>query len=382
MSYYSSVILMVIFSLGVLSVLVVENNSIPVLQKRLFNAVNGLIVLSASAEWLGLHLSGMMNVSVWVITIVKAADYIFTPLTGCALIFTMQKPCKRHIPLITILGINTVLQIVSIFTGWMTVIDATHNYSHGPLYLVYVGVYVFVLIMLVVELIIYGGHFKKQNRGSLYCTFLMMFLGIGLQEIFDLRTAYIALTLGSMCLFIHYMEFSQQEMDDKITKQQEEINIDTLTGVLSRAAYVDECDRYVKGIPNNLVVYMIDINGLKTVNDTIGHEAGDELICGAAKCIEEAVGEKGKVFRIGGDEFVVFIEITKTGAEKLALSIKEKSSLWYGEKVNALSLSTGYALKEDFATTTMEELVDIADKAMYEEKKAYYERTGLDRRRG
>ena len=52
---------------------------------------------------------------------------------------------------------------------------------------------------------------------------------------------------------------------------------------------------------NNFVVFLIDINGLKVVNDTLGHEAGDELICGAAACITSTFKDKGNTYRIGGD---------------------------------------------------------------------------------
>ncbi|MCR5741555.1 MAG: diguanylate cyclase [Gammaproteobacteria bacterium] len=46
---------------------------------------------------------------------------------------------------------------------------------------------------------------------------------------------------------------------------------------------------------------LFDINGLKTENDTIGHEAGDELICGSAECMKNAFSRHGKIYRVGGD---------------------------------------------------------------------------------
>ncbi|MBR5705734.1 MAG: diguanylate cyclase, partial [Deltaproteobacteria bacterium] len=57
--------------------------------------------------------------------------------------------------------------------------------------------------------------------------------------------------------------------------------------------------------PEDLAVFSIDVNGLKTVNDSLGHDAGDELIRGAADCISAAFGQTGKCYRTGGDEFVV-----------------------------------------------------------------------------
>ena len=52
----------------------------------------------------------------------------------------------------------------------------------------------------------------------------------------------------------------------------------------------------------------MDLNGLKKANDTLGHSAGDELICAAANCMKFAFASYGKIYRIGGDEFVVLIQ--------------------------------------------------------------------------
>lgn len=57
---------------------------------------------------------------------------------------------------------------------------------------------------------------------------------------------------------------------------------------------------------NDLLIYAsVDVNGLKVINDSLGHIAGDELICGAADCLKQVFGTYGKVFRIGGDEYAV-----------------------------------------------------------------------------
>ena len=51
----------------------------------------------------------------------------------------------------------------------------------------------------------------------------------------------------------------------------------------------------------------MDLNGLKNANDSFGHAAGDELICAAADCMKNSFSEHSKVYRVGGDEFVVII---------------------------------------------------------------------------
>lgn len=161
----------------------------------------------------------------------------------------------------------------------------------------------------------------------------------------------------------------QKKLDEKLNEQSVKISIDALTGVCSRMAYHEAIESYAEHIPEDLAVFLIDINGLKRVNDTLGHEAGDELICGAAHCITEAVGDKGRTFRIGGDEFVVFAAMQKAQADETLAEMDRIMAAWSGVKVKALSVSAGYALANEFAGCSVEELTKEADKAMYEQKK-------------
>ncbi|MCF0143412.1 MAG: GGDEF domain-containing protein, partial [Parasporobacterium sp.] len=87
--------------------------------------------------------------------------------------------------------------------------------------------------------------------------------------------------------------------------------VDELTGVYNRNYYITHCDAFRDaGAPDSIWMIVVDINGLKAVNDDIGHEAGDELIIATARCLKEAFGDGGNVFRIGGDEFIVSVHAT------------------------------------------------------------------------
>lgn len=383
MGYYTSVIVLVLLALVVLCVLISENNRIPAKKKRLFFATNILIAVSAIAECSGIHIAGNPDIPGWVLTAVKAADYTLTPLTGGALIALIQKPNAKTVAIRLLFIGNTVFQLVSAFTGWMVVVDEYNHYTHGPLYPVYMVLYLAVLVILAVELVIYGKSFRKQNRVSLYAIMILIFVGIGMQEILgsEHRVAYLALTLGAAYLYIHFSEFSQIQMDDQITEQRVKISNDALTGVLSRFAYIDAISAYSESIPSDLTVFLIDINGLKEVNDTLGHEAGDELICGAANCITASVGKKDRIFRIGGDEFVVFANMTKERADAALASLARTTQAWSGSKVRQLSISAGYALASDFADCSLEDLTKEADLEMYEQKRAYYQQSGKYRRK-
>ncbi|MDO4537647.1 MAG: diguanylate cyclase [Coriobacteriales bacterium] len=178
--------------------------------------------------------------------------------------------------------------------------------------------------------------------------------------------------------------FTTQSIDE--AKRQEERLIhrsrtDELTGLLNRRAY--EEDIYEQNdIPAKdcFVSMSLDVNGLKAVNDTLGHAAGDELLIGASRCIKKCLGDYGKVYRTGGDEFIAILFCDKeTLAEALANFEKTMAS-WSGKMVDRLSISYGFVSSQEQPKMSVRELGIIADKRMYEAKAAYYKATGLSRR--
>lgn len=378
MSYYTSVIIITLLALGVLSILIYENNRISPDKKRTFLFANLLIGLAALAECAGVHISGNPAVPKDYLTVAKALDYTLTPMSGGALIGLMQRPKAKNRLLWGVLLGNAIIQTVAATQGWMVVIDDQNHYIHGPLYPAYMVLYCLVIVILTVQMLSYGKSFRKQNRKSLYAIIALAFIGIGIQELAGngCRVSYLALTFGVTFLFIHYSEFAQLQMDEKLSEQRLKIANDPLTGALSRFAYMEAMASYAGGVPEDLAVFLVDINGLKRVNDSLGHEAGDELICGAAACVEDTVGCGGKTFRIGGDEFVAFAAMTREQAAAALAALAERTGSWSGEKVQSLSVSAGCALARDFAGYSVEELIKEADRKMYAQKMAYYQTTG------
>lgn len=382
--YYSSIILISWMTLGVLIILVWENNRIKKPDKKIFYISYLLIAISALAELVGLKINGNVNVPAWVIVLVKAMDYIHTPLAGGAIVAQLQIRNKFSKVLHGILGLNIVFQIVSIFTGWMVTIDANHYYSHGPLYVFYMVEYFSILVIVIIQFILYGLKFSRHNRLSLYGVLVLVIAGIGIQELFgkDFRTAYITLSVGATLLFIHYSEYSQLRSDKKIQEQSVLITTDSLTGARSRYAYSQKLNEYdaMPKLPDDLTVFLIDIDGLKRTNDTLGHDAGDELIRGSAECIEKTFKDYGCVYRIGGDEFVVFAQMDRAQAETLIPKLNERAAAWKGKEVKTISLSSGFAIASDFPGLSCEQLVNEADEEMYKAKSEYYRVTGFKRR--
>ena len=381
MNYYTSIIFLCCFALVILSVLVWENNRLTKKQKSLFYITYAIVALASLMEWTGLRFSGDMSIPIWMLRTVKCADYILTPIAGAALIINIKNDSiwKKIIKIVLI--INTVFQIVSAFTGWMLNVDEKHYYSHGPLYPCYMVIYSIVIVIIAIEFITYGKKFPKHNKLSLYGILSLAFICIMIQEILgsEYRTAYFGLTLGMIMMFIHISEFSQLRTDEKIEQQKVAINTDSLTGVSNRYAYDEALNRFdsEESLPDNFVIFSVDINGLKTVNDILGHAAGDELIRGAADCIRNTFEPNGVCFRTGGDEFIVFSEMDKKHAQKTISELLQNAAKWRGEKVGELHLAAGFACASDYPELTGEKLVIEADTAMYKDKAVYYHNNNI-----
>ena len=384
MGFYTALIALCWMALCVLCILVRENSWIPGEDKGLFYLTYAIIALSALAECLGVHLSGNTGVPAWVLAVVKCADYILTPLAGGAIVAQMKLHDRWSKALMIVLAANAAFQLAAAFNGWMVVIDAQNRYTHGPLYMVYMAVYVMVILLVGAEVLAYGSAYRRQNRVSLYSVLLLVVAGIAIQELMgkEYRTAYVALTMGATLMFIHYSEFYQMSADARILTQHTQLMNDALCGTYSRYAYMQDLEQYGKlpQVPENLTAFTVDINGLKATNDEIGHDAGDELIIGTARCIERAFRGQGRCYRTGGDEFVVLVQMEKEAAEAALAALERETAQWTGTEAKHLSVAAGCALSADYPDLTVEELVKKADQAMYAAKAEYYRKSGRDRR--
>ena len=387
-NYYTAVCIMIWLMLLVLCILVRENGRITEKKKRLFYLTYLLIALAALAEWVGLQLNGREDLPKAALQVVKCADYILTPTATGALVMQMHRNSRRSWLLTGVLAgllaLNAVFQIISAFFGLTVVIDSHHVYSKGPLYPAYLALCMIVILMVITVFFLYGRLFRRRNRFSLYAILLLVLVGFMIQVALPggYRVAYLSMTMGAALLYIHISEFSQQETDDTVSRQQAQIETDALTGLYSRLAYSNELQRRdgAGRLPDGFAAVMLDIDGLKSVNDSLGHEAGDELIVGAAACIKKVFEGLGRCFRTGGDEFVVLGEMSRGQAADALRRLDTECAAWTGRLVGRLHLSAGFALAEDRAGLSAEALVREADQAMYEAKAKYYALSGKDRR--
>ncbi len=157
---------------------------------------------------------------------------------------------------------------------------------------------------------------------------------------------------------------------------------DVLTGLRNRAYYVEELNRLSRKGPWPVGVLVLDLNGLKSINDEQGHAAGDAMLRRVGEVLGKAVDQPACAARIGGDEFSILLP----GGDERALqsmlerltSLQELNNQFYPGQ--ALSFSVGGAVAT--AGEQLEQAVQQADQAMYGQKARFYASTPADRRRG
>lgn len=151
---------------------------------------------------------------------------------------------------------------------------------------------------------------------------------------------------------------------------------DSLTKVGNRAGYFSEeikLQRKINaGEPLAFAMVMVDVNDLKTINDTLGHEYGDKLICNASRLICR-IYDHSPVFRIGGDEFVVILTNGDYEQREALLAQLAENNLPRVDaeqlSQNGVSIAFGMAVYDSSHDHGVESVFERADKAMYNCKK-------------
>ena len=148
---------------------------------------------------------------------------------------------------------------------------------------------------------------------------------------------------------------------------------DGLTDLLNRTSYMEELEKLNESQHFHVLLALYDVNNLKYVNDTYGHQKGDEMIRRVADSLREHLGPLGKCYRIGGDEFVFLSTVSDPEKEFLKLQKEFEASLGSlklpdgGE--HPITVAMGYSVLSHNMSRPMEDIVQEADTKMYEAKR-------------
>lgn len=167
----------------------------------------------------------------------------------------------------------------------------------------------------------------------------------------------------------------------KVIKKNKELKVIAYLDVHTGLPNKSKCNEVLKDV--NIVdlktsFVMFDLNYLKKVNDTLGHDVGDILIQNFAKILKNRLNTSSDfVGRFGGDEFIAILK--NRSKQQLINDLKQiEADVNKYNSINTqvlISYAYGYACACDYENATLQSLLKIADDNMYINKKKYYEET-------
>jgi diguanylate cyclase (GGDEF)-like protein len=151
---------------------------------------------------------------------------------------------------------------------------------------------------------------------------------------------------------------------------------DDLTGIYNRRGFLvlaQQQLKLAKRSKRGLLLVVADLDGLKKINDTFGHEEGDMALKDAAYILKDTFRESDIIGRIGGDEFaIVMLEDKKAGEETLNARLQEGLNTWNAKRIRRykISISIGISRCEPESSCLLDKLISEADTLMYEQKRS------------
>lgn len=169
---------------------------------------------------------------------------------------------------------------------------------------------------------------------------------------------------------------------EDITRRKEEVervwqqaNFDSLTGLANRNHFLEQLEhqlREARRYGRMFALVFLDLDGFKQVNDTLGHDAGDELLCQSARRLQETTRSSDIVSRLGGDEFTIIVPQFEhcSDVERVAQKVIDAISRPYRIKGHEVRVSASLGIASyPYDAVERDALINMADTAMYTAKR-------------
>jgi len=171
--------------------------------------------------------------------------------------------------------------------------------------------------------------------------------------------------------YLFYREHDKNEMNSKLKTSEKRLEFlsfhDHLTGLLNRRYFELVLKHFDIEENYPLCIMMGDVNGLKIINDSFGHEVGDRLLKTVSEILKDNCTQDGLLARIGGDEFIMILPLfDEEESEKLIDKVKKKANEVELENVK-ISVSFGFAIKYD-EDDDIDNIIKTAEDNMYRRK--------------
>lgn len=178
--------------------------------------------------------------------------------------------------------------------------------------------------------------------------------------------------IGAVYISLLRLGLTGHQQRARADRLEEEVRLDKMTGLNNRAAYEARIAQLVDNTESDISVFMIDLNNLKIVNDTMGHRAGDMLIRALSECMKAAFAGDGEIYRYGGDEFVIICpDCDAKKAVYLHAKLRNEMENTRKKGQYLIDVAIGYAVRdaENHPAMPFMFLLKLADSDMYEVKR-------------
>ncbi len=355
-STYLAIYIMDMVALVFLFVLLYNNYQLRNHHKRLFSWGIFFTIIVILAE-IGTIIAYEEKAELRSLNIIcNVVGFSLTPVIPIALTAIFDtKTLKRHGFLLLPTFINIAVVILSPIYGWVFYVDSGNHYERGPLFLVFVAVYIFNILFLLARTLYAGQRALYPIKWKIISLFLFTIIGTCIQLIYP--TVYFTWHCVTLSLFLLYILLT--EFDG---------SFDALTKLFSRAAF-DKALKQLHGKKTFSIIVM-DINNFKEINDSYGHEYGDIVLKEVAAIIKESFDHQCSCYRTGGDEFCVIRR--DANHEKLEEQLSSLTTALGTERQSDSRLPTvsyGYSIFEGNKPLDIQYMLNEADAQMYYYKK-------------
>ena len=315
----------------------------------------------------------------------SAIGYSVRPIIFCLMLMLAARNVNdQHFPKVFYLPV--IANIIAAFSVFFT--DIVYSYTtdnifqRGPLgYFTHIVTIIYLVILMTVVVKSHENHPKLEVLIIFAVSMLILFAMV-IEAVYSIRT--IGRSSIIMVTIFYYMFFQTRIHNESMTKEQsirmqlEHANrMDGNTGVLNKKAFSDEMKKFLQEQNENTAsrfgFVFLDLDHLKEINDKLGHSIGDIAISDVADTIRAVFRKTDLIGRFGGDEFCILLPNIPEQRFRCCLDeIQEKLKRKYSidDTIVHVTASMGAVYVEGYIDLSYEQLIQMADEALYQAKKS------------